>query len=147
MRYDTVDLDDDESALVIIDQTKLPNEVEVLHLSKQEDIHNAIYRLQVRGAPAIGVTAAIGLYLAAKEIDTDCREDFYRRLKEAKDYLASARPTAVNLFWALDRMEKAAVKRGALPVPDIKNALRDEALRIRDEDISVCRAIGEHGLT
>ncbi|MDR0663575.1 MAG: S-methyl-5-thioribose-1-phosphate isomerase [Spirochaetaceae bacterium] len=147
MRFDTVNLDDGEGALVIIDQTKLPNEVELLHLSKQEDIHNAIYRLQVRGAPAIGVAAAIGLYLAAKEIDAECWEDFYRRLKQAAYYLASARPTAVNLFWALDRMEKAACKNRALAIPDIKNALRDEALRIRDEDIRVCRAIGEHGLT
>ncbi|MDR2803632.1 MAG: S-methyl-5-thioribose-1-phosphate isomerase, partial [Treponema sp.] len=107
MRYDTVNLDDENSALLIIDQTKLPNEVEMLHLTEQKDIHDAIYRLQVRGAPAIGVAAAIGLYLAAKKIDADRWEDFYRRLKDAKDYLASARPTAVNLFWALDRIEKA----------------------------------------
>jgi methylthioribose-1-phosphate isomerase len=147
MRYDTVNLDDDQGALVIIDQTKLPNEVEMLRLSKLEDIHDAIYRLQVRGAPAIGVAAAIGLYLAAKGIDTDCPEDFYRRLKEAKDYLASARPTAVNLFWALERMEKAALTNRGLPVSGVKKALHDEALHIRDEDISVCRAIGEHGLT
>jgi methylthioribose-1-phosphate isomerase len=145
--YDTVGLDDDGGALVIIDQTRLPGSVELLRLSKQEDIHNAIYRLQVRGAPAIGVAAAIGLYLAAKEIDAERWDDFYRRLREAKDYLASARPTAVNLFWALDRMERAAVKNSALAVSDIKKALREEALRIRDEDVAVCRAIGEHGLT
>jgi methylthioribose-1-phosphate isomerase len=145
LRYDTVNLEDD--ALVIIDQTKLPNKVETLRLSKQKDIHNAIYRLQVRGAPAIGVAAAIGLYLAAREIDAERWDDFYTRLVEAKDYLASARPTAVNLFWALDRMEKAAVKNKGLPVGDIKKALRGEALKIRDDDICVCRAIGEHGLT
>lgn len=147
LRYDTVSLDDDEGALLIIDQTKLPNEVEILHLTKLRDIHRAIYLLQVRGAPAIGVAAAIGLYLAAKEIDAERWEDFYPRLKEAKDYLASARPTAVNLFWALDRMEKAAVKNKSLAVHEIKRILRDEAARIRDEDIAVCRAIGEHGLS
>ncbi|MDR2445023.1 MAG: S-methyl-5-thioribose-1-phosphate isomerase [Spirochaetaceae bacterium] len=146
LSYDTVNLDDDENALVIIDQTKLPNTVELLHLSKQQDIREAIYRLQVRGAPAIGVAAAIGLYLAANGIHAERWDDFYLRLKEAKDYLASARPTAVNLFWALDRMENVAVKNKALAVRDIKKALHDEALRIRDEDIGVCRSIGEHGL-
>ncbi|MDR0409574.1 MAG: S-methyl-5-thioribose-1-phosphate isomerase [Spirochaetaceae bacterium] len=147
MDYDTVSLDDDEGALLIIDQTKLPNDVEILRLTKLEDIHRAIYTLQVRGAPAIGVAAAIGLYIVVKNLDADCWDDFYTGLKAAKDYLASARPTAVNLFWALDRMEQAAVSNKSLSLCDVKKALRDEAMSIRDEDIAVCRAIGEHGLT
>ncbi|MDR3050332.1 MAG: S-methyl-5-thioribose-1-phosphate isomerase [Oscillospiraceae bacterium] len=146
MRYETVALDDEKSALVILDQTKLPNEVEVLSLTGRQEIWQAIYLLKVRGAPAIGVAAAIALYLAAKGIDTDAFESFYRQLREAKDYYASARPTAVNLFWALDRMERVALAHREEPVAAIKEHLRREAVRVKEEDIEVCRAIGEHGL-
>jgi methylthioribose-1-phosphate isomerase len=147
MDYDTVALDDERRALVIIDQTKLPGRVEILSLKRQEDIHRAIYLLQVRGAPAIGVAAAIGVYLAALEIDTDDYGAFYSQFKKAKDYLASARPTAVNLFWALDRMEKVAADSAGLPVAEIKLKLREEAIAIRNEDVQVCRALGEYGLS
>ncbi|MDR3322555.1 MAG: S-methyl-5-thioribose-1-phosphate isomerase [Synergistaceae bacterium] len=147
MDYDTVALDEERSALVIIDQTKLPGAVEILSLTRQEEIHRAIYLLQVRGAPAIGVAAAIGLYLASLGIDEGDFDGFYRRLREAKNYLASARPTAVNLFWALDRMEMTALRNSRESVARVKELLRDEAVRIRDEDISVCRSIGEHGLS
>ncbi|MDR1514765.1 MAG: S-methyl-5-thioribose-1-phosphate isomerase [Synergistaceae bacterium] len=145
--YETVSLDTERGALAIIDQTKLPGSFEILYLTKQEDIHRAIRTLQVRGAPAIGVAAAIGLYLAALEIDSDVYEVFYGKFKAASDYLASSRPTAVNLFWALRRMEEAASRNSDLPVPRIKELLRAEAVSIHDEDIRVCRAIGEHGLS
>lgn len=144
--FDTVALDDENRALVIIDQTKLPGRVEFLSLTKQEDIHGAIRSLQVRGAPAIGVAAAIGVYLAALNIDTADYGEFCARFASAKEYLASSRPTAVNLFWALDRMELIVRRSKNLPVKAIKSLLRDEAVNIRDGDISVCRAIGEHGL-
>jgi methylthioribose-1-phosphate isomerase len=147
MRYETVALDDEYSALVIPDQTKLPGEVVILRLTEQKDIWNAIYLLQVRGAPAIGVAAAIGLYLAAKAIQADAYDDFYRQFKAAKDYLASARPTAVNLFWALDRMAKVVLDHPKSTVAELKALLRDEALEIKAEDIRVCRAIGEYGLS
>ncbi|NLD52183.1 MAG: S-methyl-5-thioribose-1-phosphate isomerase [Clostridiales bacterium] len=147
MHYDTVNLDDERSALVIIDQTKLPGEVEMLSLTGQKDIWEAIYLLKVRGAPAIGVAAAIGVYLAAKGIDTEDPAAFRAQFKAAKDYLASARPTAVNLFWALDRMEAVLHKNPDASVPALKQLLHDEAVEIREEDIRVCRAIGEHGLT
>jgi len=147
MNYETVDLDDNKNALVIINQTKLPNEVEILSLTEQKDIWNAIYLLQVRGAPAIGVAAAIGIYLAAKAIDTNDYGEFYLRFKAAKDKLASSRPTAVNLFWALNRMEKVVLDNINLPVEQIKRLLRDEAVNIKEEDIRVCRAIGEYGLS
>ena len=87
MSYETVALDDEKSALVILDQTKLPYEVEILSLTDQKDIWNAIYLLQVRGAPAIGVAAGFGVYLAAKQIQADNWEDFYTQFKAAKDYL------------------------------------------------------------
>ena len=82
------------------DQTKLPYEVEILSLTDQKDIWNAIYLLQVRGAPAIGVAAGFGVYLAAKQIQADTWDEFYPQFKAAKDYLNSSRPTAVNLSWA-----------------------------------------------
>lgn len=145
--YETVSLDEERGALAIIDQTKLPGAFEIIYLTKQEDIHRAIRSLQVRGAPAIGVAAAIGLYLAALEIDSDDYDVFYGRLKAASSYLATSRPTAVNLFWALGRMEGAARRNSALPVSRIVELLRAEAIAIHDEDIGVCRAIGEHGLS
>lgn len=147
LRRDTVALDEKENALVIIDQTLLPGEVKMLSLRRQEDIREAIYMLRVRGAPAIGVAAAIGLYLAALEIDTDSADEFFGRLAAAKAYLAAARPTAVNLFWALDRMERAALACRENPIGEIKARLHDEAVRIREEDIETCRKIGENGLT
>ena len=147
LRRDTVALDEKENALVIIDQTLLPGEVKTLSLRRQEDIREAIYMLRVRGAPAIGVAAAIGLYLAALEIDTDSADEFFGRLAAAKAYLAAARPTAVNLFWALDRMERAALACREKPIGEIRARLRDEAVRIREEDIETCRKIGENGLT
>ena len=147
MNYETVALDDEKSALLIIDQTKLPNEVKILSLTGQKDIWNAIYLLQVRGAPAIGVAAAIGIYLAAKEIKTDDFKTFYEKFKAAKEYLASSRPTAVNLFWALNRMEKVVLDNAAKPVPEIKTLLRKEAQAIKEEDIWVCKTIGENGLS
>ena len=147
LRRDTVALDEKENALVIIDQTLLPGEVKMLSLRRQEDIREAIYMLRVRGAPAIGVAAAIDLYLAALEIDTDSADEFFGRLAAAKAYLAAARPTAVNLFWALDRMERAALACREKPIGEIKARLHDEAVRIREEDIETCRKIGENGLT
>ena len=145
--YDTVALDDENKALVIIDQTKLPGRIEILSLTELREIWEAIYQLKVRGAPAIGVAAAIGIYLAAMEIPTTDYTKFYETFKKAADYLDSSRPTAVNLSWSLNRMEKVVLKMKGQPVAAIKQALHDEAIAIRDEDIKVCRAIGENGLS
>jgi methylthioribose-1-phosphate isomerase len=140
-----VALDEERQALVIIDQTKLPGKLELLSLTETEEIYQAIRTLQVRGAPAIGVAAAIGVYLAARKAAAG-GGDFYARFMEAKEYLASSRPTAVNLSWALNRMAAVAAARRELPPGEIAALLRLEALAIRDEDIAMCRAIGEHGL-
>lgn len=105
--FDTVTLSQDGRYLEIVDQTRLPEKLVFLSLRSTSEIREAIYLLQVRGAPAIGVAAAIGLYLAAQEIlesGCDSVQAFFEQLKEARDELASARPTAVNLQWALDRM-------------------------------------------
>ena len=146
LSIDTVNLDEEKKALKIIDQTKLPGKVEILCLTKQKDIFEAIYLLKVRGAPAIGVAAAIGVYLAALEIQETTYDAFYFKFKEAKNYLALSRPTAVNLFWALNRMEKVILDhKGELP-RKLKELLYDEAIKIRNEDIQVCKSIGEYGL-
>lgn len=147
LKIDTVDLDDINNKLVIIDQTLLPNETKILYLDKQEDIWNAIKTLQVRGAPAIGVTAAIGIYLAALDIKTDDYETFRNEFIKAKIYLAASRPTAVNLFWALDCMQNIVDTNSDKSIETIKKLLHDEAIKIREDDIASSRAIGEYGLT
>ena len=147
MNYETVALDEEKGALVIIDQTKLPNDVDMLSLIDIKDIWDAIYLLKVRGAPAIGVAAAIGVYVVTKDIEADTSDAFYAEFKKAKDYLASSRPTAVNLFWALDRMEKVVRDNMDKSVAEIKQLLHDEAVEVKEEDIWVCKSIGEYGLS
>ncbi len=147
MRYATVSLDDSNSELVIIDQTKLPNEIEILHLKTQKEIWDAIYLLQVRGAPAIGVAAGFGIYLAAKEMETDNYDEFLTRFRQAKEYLNSSRPTAVNLSWALERMERVVINNERASVGEIRQLLLKECTAIKDEDTEMCRKIGEHGLS
>lgn len=160
MEYETVDLDDKDSSVVIIDQTKLPGTVEIIKLHTAQEIWDAIYLLKVRGAPAIGVAAAFGIYVLAKRISEEDSikgvdgktdfEAFYRKFKEQKDYLNSARPTAVNLSWALNRMEAVCLKVGreeTKPVEEVVKILHREAIAIKEEDIQVCKAIGEFGLS
>ncbi len=147
MDYETVSLGEDNATLVIIDQTQLPYNVELLNLKTQQEVWNAIYLLQVRGAPAIGVAAAYGIYLGAREIQAETYDDFYRQFVEKKEYLASARPTAVNLFWALDRMEGVVKSNIDKSVAEIKQLLLDEANEMKAEDIRVCSNIGDFGLS
>ncbi|MDD2647398.1 MAG: S-methyl-5-thioribose-1-phosphate isomerase [Eubacteriales bacterium] len=147
LRTDTVALDESAKKLVIIDQTLLPSEVKLLYLDKIEDIWDAIYTLKVRGAPAIGVAAAIGLYLAADKSRADDYGAFYAEFRKSADYLASSRPTAVNLFWAIERMDAAARRFTGGTIDEIKQALLCEAKAILAEDIEVCAGIGEYGLT
>ena len=147
MDYDTVRLDDENNAVVIIDQTKLPGKIEIISLHTAQEIWNAIYLLQVRGAPAIGVAAAYGIYVLAKRMDTEDYDTFYREFVRQKEYLDSSRPTAVNLSWALNRMQRVVEAHSGETVAQIKEALHREAVAIQEEDIWVCRMIGEHGLT
>lgn len=149
MDYDTVALDEEKNAVVIIDQTLLPGKTELIALKTAQEIWDAIYLLKVRGAPAIGVAAAFGIYVLARKIEEESFEPFYAKFCEYKEYLDSARPTAVNLSWALKRMESVALKAGredGRSVNEVKEILHREALMIRDEDIEVCRKIGENGL-
>ena len=158
--YETVDLDIVTDELVIIDQTKLPGTTEIIRLSKAQEIWDAIYLLKVRGAPAIGVAAAFGIYILAKQIAVEhdmldtaesmdqekAYEIFYAEFTKQKDFLNSARPTAVNLSWALNRMDRLCQSISDKSISDIIDALRKEAIEIKEEDIRVCKAIGEYGL-
>lgn len=152
--YETVELDDNDNSVVIIDQTRLPGKTELIKLHTAQEIWDAIYLLKVRGAPAIGVAAAFGIYVLAKEsageIDSDGGLDrFYEEFQKQKDYLNSARPTAVNLSWALNRMEQVCLRVGkeTNSIPVVLKALHDEAVEMKEEDIRVCRSIGEYGLS
>lgn len=161
--YETVALVDDDDAIEIIDQTLLPGRIEIIRLHTAKEIWDAIYLLQVRGAPAIGVSAGMGLYLLMKHSDAKGYEEFIRELDEKSNYLNSSRPTAVNLSWALNRM-KAHVEKKYLELSDCADPaekspdwekirtvlireMHDECERIKAEDIDVCRRIGEYGLT
>ena len=146
LSLDTVLLSKDRTALEILDQTLLPNEIRVLRLSAPEDIWEAIYSLRVRGAPAIGVCAGYAMALAASQIETDDYSAFLAAFRERKNYLATARPTAVNLFWALDRMERVVTDRPETPVKELRELLYAEAEAIRAEDVAISRAIGKLGL-
>ncbi|WP_031404883.1 S-methyl-5-thioribose-1-phosphate isomerase [Geobacillus vulcani] len=134
-----------ETHITILNQQKLPSVTEYIDLHTVEDVYDAIATLKVRGAPAIGITAAYGLALAALRYDTESIDEFRRRLKRDRDYLAGARPTAVNLFWALDRL--IAAVQDAVSVNEAKTALVHEAIRIQVEDEDVCRRIGEYALS
>lgn len=153
LAIESVRLDDANSAVILLDQTLIPNETKYLTLTTQEQVWEAIYELRVRGAPAIGIAAAFGLYLAAKQIfieseSTDGSFDaFYDSFQKAKAYLASSRPTAVNLFWALDRLDACVRRNAHLSLLEVVSALREEAQAIRDEDEQVCKSLGEHGLS
>lgn len=141
----TVRLSPERDSIDIIDQTLLPGKVERIKLHTKEEMWEAIKKLRVRGAPAIGVSAALGLAVLANRISAEDFEVFYSEFVEIKDYLASSRPTAVNLFWALNRMDKTATESKDLPVPQIKEKLFSEALAIQEEDIQISRSIGEYG--
>ncbi|MCR4740650.1 MAG: S-methyl-5-thioribose-1-phosphate isomerase [Lachnospiraceae bacterium] len=195
LSYETVDLDEEKKVLKIIDQTLLPGITQILELTELEDVWEAILSLRVRGAPAIGVAAAMGMYVFAENLAagkagipfgaskeavnramTDPAE-FISIYRQAGAYLNSARPTAVNLSWALKRMEdklcetyknltgsceagpdqKACSESPAFKeepagetgqiIPGLLKVLRDEAVLIKKEDTEVCKKLGENGLT
>ena len=128
----------------LIDQTCLPLEEVVVRCRDYHEVAHAIRGMQVRGAPAIGVTAAMGVALAAWHAPADPPR-FFRALDEACEHLAATRPTAVNLFWAIERMRRRARALADRPVAEIRAALAAEAVRIAAEDEACSRRIGEHG--
>ncbi len=131
-------------ALEMIDQTLLPNQVVTIQCTKLEQVWQAIKRLQVRGAPAIGVAAAYGVIVGLDEAaPTD--QSWPAALEKICEHLATSRPTAVNLFWALDRMKHRASQLRDVSAAEAREILLTEAHAIRDEDAAMCRAIGAAG--
>lgn len=146
----------ENNKLIILDQTLLPGEEKYIEIQTKEDIWNAIKKLQVRGAPAIGVAAAYGLYTAVRDLQSESFQAFAEEFHHIKEYIATARPTAVNLFWALERMEKKllSMEEGLCFEPSwrqelayIKEELLKEAHTICREDEEACLAMGEYGLS
>lgn len=139
--------------LDLLDQRLLPEEIVYLELRTPEEVWEAIRHLKVRGAPAIGIAAAYGVYLGVRDLAEAAEAEGSRCVLEAAlkqaDYLATSRPTAVNLFWALDRMKHRAqaLAEAGVAAAAMKQALLDEALHIQAEDEETNRRIGEHALT
>ena len=138
-----------EDQLSILDQTRLPHETVYRQAQTPEVVWQAIKDLAVRGAPAIGIAAAYGLCLGARGLDKKSSADALSALREVADYLNSARPTAVNLAWALNRLMAVAQKHcqsGQSELPgSLYQRLCDEAIAVHQEDIALCRLIGTHG--
>jgi methylthioribose-1-phosphate isomerase len=134
-----------DSKVLLIDQTRLPGEYSRVAISRSSDMAQAIKTMIVRGAPAIGVAAAYGMYLGATEIKTSDRTKFLAHLEQVAGLLRQTRPTAVNLFWAISRMLKTAYEEIG-NIENIKNSLLKTAQTIQAEDLATCQAIGDHGL-
>ncbi len=144
MPVDTIEWKD--RRLTIIDQTLLPTQLERISLESLEQVWEAITSLRVRGAPAIGVCAAFGVLVGLKEQSPTTGASALSAASDSADYLATSRPTAVNLFWALDRMrDRAASIDSEASADEIFAQLEDEAIQIWREDQRLCRAIGKHG--
>src|SRR5262245_46783691 len=138
-----------DDVIVMVDQRKLPSAEVYVQCKSAAEVAKAIKTLVIRGAPAIGVAAAMGIALGMKRSSATGTRQFAAEFQKTCDLLAATRPTAVNLFWAIERM-KRAFSDGALSgesVEQLKTRLRLEADRIHDEDVASCRAIGAHGAT
>ena len=134
-----------DTGLILLDQTRLPLEVSYITCSTAEEVAEAIKTMKVRGAPAIGATAAYGLALAAFRSESSDRKAFINEIEAAARMLGATRPTAVNLFWALDRMMNVVLSDGDSGVPELKKLLLDEAHLILREDIEMNRKMGKFG--
>ncbi len=129
----------------LLDQRALPAREDYIDYESYTEIASAIKDMVVRGAPAIGVTAAMGVVLGVRSVDTDDYDTFMARLDEVNETLAASRPTAVNLFWAIERMKKCARRQGDESVADIKARLEQEAITVYEEDLLINKTMGENG--
>jgi len=132
-------------SLKILDQTKLPTEIHYFDATTLLDVREAIVKLQVRGAPAIGLAAAYGLYLGVREIETDQIHEFHQQARLLADELISARPTAVNLAWAVEKLISSS--KEAATVSEAKLIIMEEAIKLHVADEATCKEIGENALT
>lgn len=144
---DSVRLSKRGNSVVIIDQTRLPNETVYLDLKDPGDLYEAIHQLRVRGAPAIGIFAGYALYCLALQSTAEDYPAFMEEVRTQAAYLNSSRPTAVNLSWALKRMVAKAEASAGKPKTEILQDLKEECIAIHNEDIAMCKAIAEYGLT
>jgi methylthioribose-1-phosphate isomerase len=138
---------DPRGVVKMIDQRKLPLEFVVVEFEDYREVARSIKEMYIRGAPAIGAAAAFAMALAARQSEATSREDLLSDLETAASVIRVTRPTAVNLFWALDRMLRVADASTQSEVADITQELIDEAQRIADEDIEINRRMGAHGAT
>lgn len=143
MEIRTIDWQD--NSVKIIDQTRLPFKLKYLYIKDLKALWKAIKTLQVRGAPALGAAAGLGVYLGIKDSKAKDFAQFSKELDKVINYLATSRPTAVNLFWGLERMRKTVQRAKGKPVSFIKRLLFEEAKKIVEEDRLACRKIGFYG--
>ncbi|MDD4146769.1 MAG: S-methyl-5-thioribose-1-phosphate isomerase [Clostridia bacterium] len=134
-----------EGKLVLLDQTLLPSRLEYCACQDYLEVAEAIKMMKVRGAPAIGVSAAYGIVLAALAYQGEDKTEFLQVLEEARAVLAKTRPTAVNLFWALERMKRRWAQNSTCMIPEIQKILAEEAQRILEEDLQANKQIGVYG--
>ena len=143
--FKTIEWKDDR--VIMIDQRRLPLEETYVECPTYEDVARAIEEMVIRGAPAIGVAAAMGIALGAIKTETKDKREFLAALKEASTIISNTRPTAVNLFWAVGRMTRVVEENKERHIDFIKDRLVEEAKRIYEEDIETCRRIGRVGAT
>lgn len=142
-----VALSRDGKSILLLDQTQLPNKEEYITITRIQEMFDAIYHLKVRGAPAIGIFAAYGMYCLSQNYETENYEDFYRAFVRDAAYLDSSRPTAVNLHWALESMKQVIVSNRHATVPQIITLLGEKSRQIQEEETARCHAIASYGLT
>jgi len=136
----------EKDTLKLLDQTQLPTKEIIRSYTKDyKQVAEAIRNMIVRGAPAIGVTAGYAVYLASKDFDQLAQKKYEEKMQEACQFLAETRPTAVNLFWAIDRMKKVMQEHKALSPKEMTKRLKQEADEICEEDIQMCHQIGRYG--
>lgn len=145
MPISTIAWEDD--AVRIVDQTKLPLEKRILKITTKEEMWNAIKSLKVRGAPAIGIAAAFGIYLGIRDFEGKDPLKLKKHIDEVARYIESSRPTAVNLFWAAERIRKLTARNIDSSPSALKEKILSEALFMIEEDNRVCRAIGDGGVS
>lgn len=135
-----------DKQVFILDQTLLPLEKKYIQIKDEKEMWEAIKKLKIRGAPAIGIAGAFGIWLGIKDFEGDEIEKFLKRFNDVCDYLATSRPTAVNLFWAIDRIKNMVNKNLELKPEKLKDIIFEEANLMIEEDNKVCRAIGDNGV-
>ncbi len=147
MSFFTLRLNDKDDTVEMLDQRKLPLDITYVKLSSYKDVHDAIRDMIIRGAPAIGVAAAFGLYLGAKFLSESILQydKFESEFYKICDFMFSARPTAVNLGWAIDKIKLLVSKGSGKTVNSVVKDIRDESLRIYNEDIQINKNMGSHG--